>query len=593
MAKAPCVVFYSYKGGTAKTLSTAQLGVALAAMGKSVCLIDFDLEAPGLALALPALLRLDGITGAQAITTLGLVDYIDDFAEIAMQRGWLKTCGVCGNVIPTEDLDPKILHDALPPVSSKVVRYPLGHGHILWMSAGRLSPPPKAEDEEPSYWSKLHSTRVQAVVGNNTWSAPFFMALIDRVRSELKVDYVIVDSRSGVNELSGTCTRALADKLVLLLGLQEEGYYGTNLVLRNLEWAKTQPHLKESWGPSRKNIYIVVSRIPETVIYAGKPVYITRGDEDARLREIDSVPGFTWPERLDSLRKRLSEGLRGGFNYDTFVLASAPNLEWEQSLPLPCDKPALQSKLTFDYIDLFEGILSNEEPDLRAQLLPYTRDVLEIRPYYWDRGSGAMYNPDDGKENVAFKVSTYVATLEAVCQREENRIRASRRASRSPAPSEEEVQAAVAEALLDIGRSAAGDFSRYLASERFAGRDKSRAGLWEEVNEWCHFDSKVGFGRFEAQPWGTGDEEGQIIVHNNFLARDRDSDRQNLCPFLTGYITSVLNSIYAPNAVTVTHDLKTGCAQKATRRGTTPACVFKFTIATGTGTTRKRKRKGK
>jgi MinD-like ATPase involved in chromosome partitioning or flagellar assembly len=42
------VSFWSYKGGTGRTLALANVGIELARRGRNVGLADFDLDAPGL-----------------------------------------------------------------------------------------------------------------------------------------------------------------------------------------------------------------------------------------------------------------------------------------------------------------------------------------------------------------------------------------------------------------------------------------------------------------------------------------------------------------------------------------------------------------
>jgi MinD-like ATPase involved in chromosome partitioning or flagellar assembly len=42
------ITFYSYKGGTGRTMALANLAWVLASNDKKVLLIDWDLEAPGL-----------------------------------------------------------------------------------------------------------------------------------------------------------------------------------------------------------------------------------------------------------------------------------------------------------------------------------------------------------------------------------------------------------------------------------------------------------------------------------------------------------------------------------------------------------------
>ena len=42
------ITFYSYKGGTGRTMALANIAWILAANGKRVLAVDWDLEAPGL-----------------------------------------------------------------------------------------------------------------------------------------------------------------------------------------------------------------------------------------------------------------------------------------------------------------------------------------------------------------------------------------------------------------------------------------------------------------------------------------------------------------------------------------------------------------
>ena len=42
------VTFYSYKGGTGRTMAMVNVAMELIAQGSSVLMVDFDLEAPGL-----------------------------------------------------------------------------------------------------------------------------------------------------------------------------------------------------------------------------------------------------------------------------------------------------------------------------------------------------------------------------------------------------------------------------------------------------------------------------------------------------------------------------------------------------------------
>jgi len=66
------IVFYSYKGGVGRSLALANMAKRLAEFNKKVCLLDFDLEAPGLAHKFSANLVNEPITG-------GIVDYIHEY----------------------------------------------------------------------------------------------------------------------------------------------------------------------------------------------------------------------------------------------------------------------------------------------------------------------------------------------------------------------------------------------------------------------------------------------------------------------------------------------------------------------------------
>ena len=46
--RARIVTFYSYKGGTGRSMALANVAWILAAYGKRVLVVDWDLEAPGL-----------------------------------------------------------------------------------------------------------------------------------------------------------------------------------------------------------------------------------------------------------------------------------------------------------------------------------------------------------------------------------------------------------------------------------------------------------------------------------------------------------------------------------------------------------------
>jgi len=65
------ITFYSYKGGVGRTLALVNIANRLAEFGKKVCVMDFDLEAPGL---------IHKYKYNISEVKQGLVDYIYEFA---------------------------------------------------------------------------------------------------------------------------------------------------------------------------------------------------------------------------------------------------------------------------------------------------------------------------------------------------------------------------------------------------------------------------------------------------------------------------------------------------------------------------------
>ena len=72
------VTFYSYKGGTGRSMAVANLAWILATNGKRVLLIDWDLEAPGLHRYLHPFMDDKELSDSP-----GLIDYFVDFATEA------------------------------------------------------------------------------------------------------------------------------------------------------------------------------------------------------------------------------------------------------------------------------------------------------------------------------------------------------------------------------------------------------------------------------------------------------------------------------------------------------------------------------
>ncbi|RYG12556.1 MAG: hypothetical protein EOO07_18865, partial [Chitinophagaceae bacterium] len=68
------VTFYSYKGGVGRSLALSNIAIRLSELNKKVCVLDFDLEAPGLHFKFKNYKRSRKIEK-------GIVDYIYQFSN--------------------------------------------------------------------------------------------------------------------------------------------------------------------------------------------------------------------------------------------------------------------------------------------------------------------------------------------------------------------------------------------------------------------------------------------------------------------------------------------------------------------------------
>ena len=94
MAEGKVVTFYSYKGGTGRTMALANVAWILAANGHKVLAVDWDLESPGLYKYFRPFLDRAAITA-----TPGIIELISDYAWAATS-GEARPARTCTASIP-------------------------------------------------------------------------------------------------------------------------------------------------------------------------------------------------------------------------------------------------------------------------------------------------------------------------------------------------------------------------------------------------------------------------------------------------------------------------------------------------------------
>lgn len=156
----------------------------LAFLGERVVSVDFDFEAPDLHYKLN--ISPPGKRTADVIPERGVVDYL-----LAAAHG---------------DRPPKRLLDY-------VVSVPLPQG-----AKGSLQLMPAGSAPTGDYWKALTTLLRQDLFTDPEGSGiAACLELKARIEEELRADFLLIDSRTGVTELAGVTTTVLADKVVCLM----------------------------------------------------------------------------------------------------------------------------------------------------------------------------------------------------------------------------------------------------------------------------------------------------------------------------------------------------------------------------------------
>jgi hypothetical protein len=258
--------------------------------------MDFDLEAPGLHYKFPKFVKMTDIRR-------GLVDYIYEFVR--------------NKVIP-ESLNEYTLELILPSESQ---------GGIQLFPAG--------DPLSPDYWLKLATINWHSLFyEEDSEGVPFFLELKERIKEKFSPDYLLIDSKSGITEISGICTSLLPDKVVFLIINNEENIKGARQILQSIQKVERFPEQKPI------EVIFALTRIP----FPGK-------DEDERIEK----------QILKNIQKCLNEpveNLEDQLDVDEiYILHSDRELELLESLRVNQEGITKETPLSRDYLRLFSKII--------------------------------------------------------------------------------------------------------------------------------------------------------------------------------------------------------------------------------------------
>ncbi len=199
------VTFYSYKGGTGRSMALSNMAWILASAGKRVLMIDWDLEAPGLHRYFRPFL-IDHELGSSE----GLIDLIDRYASEAIRP-------------PPEG---QTLPDGWWAPLADISEYVLGIDFDGFPSGGRIDLLPAGRQCE------TYAVKVSAFNWQNFFDRLGGGGFLDAVRLHAKAeyDYVLIDSRTGVSDTAGICTAQMPDTLVVCFTYNNQSVKGAAAV---------------------------------------------------------------------------------------------------------------------------------------------------------------------------------------------------------------------------------------------------------------------------------------------------------------------------------------------------------------------------
>ena len=201
------VTFYSYKGGTGRTMALANVGWILASTGLKVLVIDWDLDSPGLHRYFHPF-----VDSRLVSATPGVIELINDYA-------WAATVQEDNRANDWHRQYAKILPHA---VSLNWPGFP-GEGTLDYVSAGRQN--------------RDYSSSLTSIDWDNFYDRLGGGQFIDALREDMKAhyDYTLIDSRTGLSDIADICTVHLPDILVDCFTLNYQSIEGAAAVAKSVD----------------------------------------------------------------------------------------------------------------------------------------------------------------------------------------------------------------------------------------------------------------------------------------------------------------------------------------------------------------------
>lgn len=217
------ICFYSYKGGVGRTTTMVMSAIEMAKRGKKIVMVDFDLEAPGVASIFPN----------EGISQYGLLDY-------------LVESSVCGNELQIDEY--------MYPVSDYCHVNQAGGEIYVIPAYGKI-----VENDVELYRKCLMRFNLDMPVYMGK-STPID-GLLKKIDAFIKPDYIFIDTRSGLHQIGGITLSRYSDMAVLFFYGSRQNVEGMKMVLPILKSNGTPFVLINSKVPANDEVAAIEKRI--------------------------------------------------------------------------------------------------------------------------------------------------------------------------------------------------------------------------------------------------------------------------------------------------------------------------------------------
>ncbi len=310
------ITFYSYKGGTGRSMALANVACLLAQgapSGKGVLMVDWDLEAPGLHRYFHGNLRPQAEQTEEEVLekSPGLLDL---FAELdsATQH----------DVGQTEEAASALLAS----ITLKDFVLPTQISALHLLKAGRF---------DATYPTRVNTFQWAALYTR----APFLLrAFAEWLTAQYQ--YVLIDSRTGLTDVSGICTMLLPEKLVVVFTPNRQSLTGLlDLVRRATDYRRqaedlrpllafplpsrieaAEPQLREDWrlGNAERGIVGYQPQFEALLqeVYDLPECHLETYFDEVQIQHI---PRYAYGEDIAVLVERRSDRLSLTRSYENFA----------------------------------------------------------------------------------------------------------------------------------------------------------------------------------------------------------------------------------------------------------------------------------